>query len=67
MKKIGCCENILGQKISRKLAKNSSQQVSEMEAFDEKILGRKIGVEILRGKWVKWKQSVKQFWVEKLL
>ncbi len=37
--------------------KNSSRQVSEMEVFGEKILGPKIGIKILDGKWVKWKHG----------
>ncbi len=32
-----------------------------MESFGEKILGPKIGIKILDGKWVKWKLSGKQF------
>ncbi len=31
-----------------------------MELFGEEILVTKIGVKILDGKWVNWKQSVKQ-------
>ncbi len=37
-----------------------------METFSEKIQAVKIPVKILDGKWMKWKQSVKQFYVGKL-
>ncbi len=56
--KIRISEKILGWRIG---VKNSGRQISEIEAFGKKILGPKIGVKILDGKWVKWRQSVKQF------
>ncbi len=61
--KIRISEKILRQKIS---VKNSNRQVSEMDAFGEKMLGSKIDVKILDEKCVKWNQSVKQFLVRKL-
>ncbi len=68
VKKIGVGENILSEKVNRKLEsvkrfwdrelvwKNSSQRVSKIEAFDGKILGSKTGVKILDEKWMKCSQ-----------